>query len=991
MDIKDFLSQIPILEVAERLGMKLEGNKALCYGGHDSTPSLTFYPVRQGYYCWGCHQFGDSADLVGHVRGLDLRESLDYLCGMYGLRSPLSKKKLTPAEKKVYAEHKEVCSVLMATAKWYHSQLSDEVMSILTNRYRFTTQTINDIRVGYAPAHGLIAHLKSKDFSHKQMLSASVVSKGDSGLYDTYRDRIVFPYWQAGKVTYLNARAIGDAQPKYFKLPMHSEKRKWVSPTLAQPLYIHAGRDKSRLLVPEGITDTILAIQEGYSVASSTSTMWTANAIKRLSEVAKKYPETYICFDSDENGSGLRAARILSASLARVGTASFIVQLPMEKGGTDLNDYLGAKGKEATDYLISTAASYLSLSIEEVKPAEDLALTASKLTPVMESLAYHQPVDIDVYCSVMAKRYGLAKASLKRTVTAIQTQRLRVVAKNSGDAPEYEHDPVVIGLHDTLWHGLCNLRYKEEVDTYGETKLVQRSPGATTHETASYLYGWLHGRKARFYYDKARQVAFFYTNNNDCIYLEDGDVEFMGWWLKNIKYTSIKESEIVRGLSQFIYGDQRTKHVESFLWGATLTDRIYWNLCDDKHQVLCITKDKMTVAKNGDNCDDMVFSRPALLKSPAMPVKDDKCIGALKAHFTDKLLLRKLDAEVLTACLVASLLPGLKQRPILHMLGNQGSGKSTAAEMMYRLLYGDSRITAPSDSEELWSSVDGNPLFAHDNIESDDHSKFRGDYLLMPTGAAKVYRKLFTNAGQITYNPNAQVVWTSIEPVTLVEALQRIIIFDFDVDYADGPVTKDSLFTGIDKHRDEMMSGVWQLFQRMLNKPEMVVEYFHRLCGNRHPKERFNDYLRLVMFFFVELSPLNKKEAEDHFMQWMRAQSADHLDLEGHGNPIISYLRFMKNRIHLSKWSAHVSMSVADGVATISASASGFFYAFQILHRLVGAGRFPYRNANVLGRRIKSSGLILEAEGWEYNYVRGRASNMHVFRFVPEGTQERML
>lgn len=985
--IRETLALVPIIEVAESLGIKVSpSGKALCFTGHDTTPSLSFQEAQQRYKCYGCGEKGDAADLLMKLRGASFTEAMEHLCETYRLPNPVGKE-LTPEELTVMDERKQLSLVLTAAAEFYHVKLSADIREDVKSRYGLSDSTIDGMLIGYAPKHGLISHLKAKGFSTKQMLAASLIDKGD-GIYDSFRDRIVFPYWLGGRIVFMSGRAYHDNPVKYYKLPLHGEKRPWVSTLLQQPMFTHITRNRSRLIIAEGITDAIKAAQEGYCVMSSTSTRYSASQLGVLIGACKRFPEVYICFDDEENESGIKAAVDLSRRLAKAGSTTFIVRLARGAAEKiDLNEFLSRNGKEAFDRLILDADTYIDVAMSDIAPSNNKALSSTRIRPLLEDLSYHTQVEVDAYCGSLARRYKLTKASVQATVRDIQINRRRSNQGNIDEAPEYDSDPVVVGRHDTLWHGICTLRYYEEITKQGNVRITAKKPGPTTHEISSYIFNWMFSRATKFYYDKGRQVAFFYTADNECLYIEDGSEEFIAWWLRNTKYTSTKEAELVRGMSQFIHSDHRTKRVDSFLWGATLKERIYWNLCDEDHQVLCISVDGLTVEKNGENADDMVFSRPAIPTKPIRIKRHKSPITALRSVFTDRLLLSEVDAAVLTACFCVAMLPGLKQRPILHFLGSQGSGKSTAAEMMYHLVYGESRITAPSAREELWSAVDSNPIFAHDNIESDSHSAFSNDYLLMPTGAGRDFRKLYTNSGRVTYNPNAQVIWTSIEPVTLVEALQRTITFDFSGDHARGAVTKEEIFSDIAKQRDKALCAVWRLYQELLAGEEQVQKYFEMLSAVRHPKERFNDYLRLVMFFFVhsyETGELLDREAvaEKAFMKWIEDQGESHLDLEGHGNPIVSFLRFIRGGLHKKAWSAILDVRKSGNNATIKGSASDFFYAFQSLNVATGGRKLPYSTPGVLGRRIKSSLMVLRSDGWEYEYRKGRSCNEHVFKWV---------
>jgi len=74
------LKQIPIIEVAKRLGIQVRGTKAMCFMGHDTaSPSLSFFKSRNTWRCFGaCGKHGDGITLVREKEGLDFKSALEW-------------------------------------------------------------------------------------------------------------------------------------------------------------------------------------------------------------------------------------------------------------------------------------------------------------------------------------------------------------------------------------------------------------------------------------------------------------------------------------------------------------------------------------------------------------------------------------------------------------------------------------------------------------------------------------------------------------------------------------------------------------------------------------------------------------------------------------------------------------------------------------------------------------------------------------------------
>lgn len=80
-ETKDRAKFIPILEVAESLGLEVgTDKKAYCFNGHDSkTKSLSFDVKTNLYKCFGCNCGGDTIALVMSVMKRTFKEAVGFV------------------------------------------------------------------------------------------------------------------------------------------------------------------------------------------------------------------------------------------------------------------------------------------------------------------------------------------------------------------------------------------------------------------------------------------------------------------------------------------------------------------------------------------------------------------------------------------------------------------------------------------------------------------------------------------------------------------------------------------------------------------------------------------------------------------------------------------------------------------------------------------------------------------------------------------------
>ena len=75
------LRDLPIEEVAARLGLEVARHKALCPFHDDHHASLSFSPQRNSYRCFVCDAHGGTIDLVMRMRHVDFLEACRWLGG----------------------------------------------------------------------------------------------------------------------------------------------------------------------------------------------------------------------------------------------------------------------------------------------------------------------------------------------------------------------------------------------------------------------------------------------------------------------------------------------------------------------------------------------------------------------------------------------------------------------------------------------------------------------------------------------------------------------------------------------------------------------------------------------------------------------------------------------------------------------------------------------------------------------------------------------
>jgi len=93
MSVYDEIKEIPILDIAEKLGIQGKRNGALCFKGHDTTPSLSFNTRDNYFNCFGCGVAGDGLNLVKEYLTLDTGKAIEWVKTNFHIREGVSRAK----------------------------------------------------------------------------------------------------------------------------------------------------------------------------------------------------------------------------------------------------------------------------------------------------------------------------------------------------------------------------------------------------------------------------------------------------------------------------------------------------------------------------------------------------------------------------------------------------------------------------------------------------------------------------------------------------------------------------------------------------------------------------------------------------------------------------------------------------------------------------------------------------------------------------------
>ena len=224
-------------------------------------------------------------------------------------------------------------------------------------------------------------------------------------------------------------------------------------------------------------------------------------------------------------------------------------------------------------------------------------------------------------------------------------------------------------------------------------------------------------------------------------------------------------------------------------------------------------------------------------------------------------------------------------RPILGLLGQAGSGKSTMFRKLYYLLYGRSRelsgVTSPDDFDQVVTTL---PLAVFDNV--DTWERWLPDRLALAASNSDVLkRKLYTDSDQVILRRQALIGLTSHDPkFGREDVADRMLVLNFSRRATFRP--EGQILDEIQACRSSMWKAILQDVQAVLNAKEpMAAEV---------PQFRIEDFARLGLWIARGLGP--KEEALFKTAMNRLKTSQRHLALQGDEQLVDSLLSVLDMR-----------------------------------------------------------------------------------------------
>ncbi|HQS59935.1 MAG TPA: CHC2 zinc finger domain-containing protein [Gallionellaceae bacterium] len=944
------------------------------------------------YKCHSCGLSGDVFNFAQDILGMSTGDALREVASFAGVTLPDRKK---PADSASSAGTKpkpdnRLQQVLEATIAHYQAALAEraDVMEWLTaakpQGRGHKVATLKLMEVGCADGK-LAEALGKQGFSLDEVKAAGlyVESKKTPGVWRDFfvPGMVLFPHrLPSGEVAHFTLK---DPQKK-LDYQLRTENR------LDGFLWGNQKAIRGEVVIAiEGENDLASFFDAGYKNALASLGQLSDAQIQWLdAQASGKTVITWFDYDTKwgENGqppAGMKYTRKTYQRLLRNTNCKVLVASGLMEPGEDPDDWIQKDMESAPKRIQSVLKKAMNPLLWELR-----VMPADVKEDADACLRYLTEIDYFEFFSLLPE--------LQRDAVIVEMQKLG-----------FSRDGIMGQVKDT--YGLLE-SLVAILDVYnGSTK-------SDNYKRDCSAAVWDYFRQRGRFFVSGERLCLFYQHT---IYTIGDNVPFKALMHREAGLNIKMEVSgfIMEELKALTYS--RGDKLSEFGWISLLADEtgpvLYLNLKDAANRILKVSCNSVDIAENGTNPHNVLLAESSQMKAFRYDpdVNIAQAMHGIKSLVLDSMACDASQRYLLLAwALSAFLMPITSAKALMKLEGGSGSGKTSAAEVMSLMLYGENMVGRSSTASD-YSMAATEPLIIKDNLETDDMNRNSLNFLLLAaTGATNIKREQGTQSGVVTEKINCLVAITAIEPFSKPELINRAFIVDFHKKYQRIDFVKDDNARELLAKRDDMLSA-WLLILAEKVLPSLgdrakIIQYI-REHHKDFSKDRVSEYLALLVLItrallkYMPLSNELKLDAGDRQPEyvlldaWVKYQN-EHARMAEQGTNAVLQLIEGLRRVFLIEYSRKQAEAVAadgtfginqvklwvelmgvtvwreeviDGANELKRKQTYYFDAGtqELLSMLNRYGReygvkVPFSNARQLGVRIANELDTLKRAGW---------------------------
>ena len=345
----------------------------VCPFHDDHSPSMSVSEERQIYTCFSCGASGNVFKFLQDYENINFLEAVSKCADIAGISFSYGKEKQ-------YNKNQDLLDIYGFASKLYqnnlYSSLGKEARTYLKNR-KLDDAIIKEFQIGLALNEAsILADSLKKKYDDSTLLKSGLISEGEYNIYDTYRNRIMFPLYDlSGNIVGYNGRIYNNNNINDSKYINSRETAIFKKGELL--FNYHRAKEEVRnykfVIIVEGQIDAIRCYQVGYkNVVASLGTAITKEHAMLLRKLSNNI---ILCFDGDKAGE--KATNSAIEELSKLGIEPKIVRLD---GNLDPDEYILKYGSDSFKEKIENPLNIMEYKESIIKRdidlnnTEDLAL-----------------------------------------------------------------------------------------------------------------------------------------------------------------------------------------------------------------------------------------------------------------------------------------------------------------------------------------------------------------------------------------------------------------------------------------------------------------------------------------------------------------------------------------------------------------------------------------------------------------------------------------
>lgn len=272
--------------------------KCVIHNGKDET--FVIYADKQSFHCFDCGANGNAAAFLMQKHNISFDKAIEQLARFNGISIDDPEIRQTPNN---VLKH-NLYNIYADAAQFYQQKLNTQEGDIAKQyikKRQLTDETVKTFRLGYSPTKGnaLYKYLSNKGYSEDLMIQAGLIKISETGPYDMFRGRLMFPIIDSKqRVIAFGGRVLDDEhKPKYLNSP--------ESPIFNKSATLYGIHDVDNkkynyMILCEGNVDVIALHQAG--VKNSVATLGTSFTQQHIPIVSQYAKGLLLSFDGDNAG-----------------------------------------------------------------------------------------------------------------------------------------------------------------------------------------------------------------------------------------------------------------------------------------------------------------------------------------------------------------------------------------------------------------------------------------------------------------------------------------------------------------------------------------------------------------------------------------------------------------------------------------------------------------------------------------------------------------